>query len=68
MRDPRLDCPGCHGRRLPTDRLCPSCWRALPNITRGRLALHDPRSRIRIRQLYAELKAGTPLGIIRVCR
>lgn len=68
MRDHHLDCPGCHGRRPPTHDLCSPCWRALPPITRGRLALRDPRAPLRRRQLRAELKAGTPLGIIRVYR
>ncbi len=68
MRNPELDCPGCHGRRTPAQPICNRCWRALPNITRGRLARRDFRTGIRLQHLHRELKAGTPLGVIRVPR
>ncbi|WP_425244829.1 hypothetical protein [Streptomyces sp. NEAU-NA10] len=63
-----VKCPGCPGRRAVKQYLCPDCWRALPNATRGRLALRDPRALFRLRQLHQALEAGTPLGIIRVSR
>jgi len=60
-------CPGCPtGRRHPRQYLCLNCWRALPAATRGRLARRDARAMFRLRQLQAELKAGTPLAVIRV--
>ncbi|GGQ48634.1 hypothetical protein [Streptomyces asoensis] len=68
MRDRDLDCPGCHGRRDPKLLVCTACWRALPHATRGRLARTDHHTRLRARHLQRELKAGTPLGIIRVPR
>lgn len=68
MRDRALDCPGCHGRRPPNARICNACWRALPAVTRGRLARTDYRAGLRRLHLQRELKAGTPLGIIRVPR
>ncbi|MET9098322.1 hypothetical protein [Streptomyces antibioticus] len=68
MRDTHLDCPVCDGRRDPKQQICNRCWRALPATTRGRLALNDCRTHARRAHLRRELKAGTPLGIIRVPR
>lgn len=60
-------CPGCPtGRRQPRQYLCLACWRTLPAATRGRLARRDARAMLRLRQLHAELEAGTPLAVIRV--
>lgn len=61
-------CPGCPGRREPRHYLCPTCWRALPNETRGRLGRRDGRALQRLRQLHSALADRTPLGVIRVSR
>lgn len=64
-----LKCPGCpDGRRSVKQYLCLSCWRALPNVTRGRLARRDARAMLRLRQLHTALAERTPLGVIRVSR
>lgn len=63
--DPK--CPACPtGRRQPRQYLCLTCWRTLPASTRGRLSRRDGRALLRLRQLHAELAAGTPLAVIRV--
>ncbi|MBZ3909401.1 hypothetical protein [Streptomyces acidiscabies] len=63
--DPK--CPGCPtGRRHRNHYLCLACWRTLPASTRGRLSRRDARAMLRLRQLHAELTAGTPLAVIRV--
>lgn len=61
-------CPACPGRRNHGHYLCSGCWRALPAITRGRLALRDGRAFLRLRQLHAALADNTPVQLIRVGR
>jgi hypothetical protein len=68
MTDTTLKCPGCPGRRNRSQYLCRDCWRALPAATRGRLALHDARAFLRLRELHKALAANTPIAIIRVSR
>lgn len=68
MTDRTVKCPGCPGRRNPRQYLCSSCWRALPDTTRGRLSRRDARAFLRVRELHTALAASIPLPDIEVSR
>ena len=64
-----LQCPGCRiGWRTPRQQLCQACWPQLPRDTRTRLQRRDALTEQRRTQLWAALRDGTPLGVIRVSR
>jgi hypothetical protein len=55
-------CPGCEtARRRPGHYLCATCWAHVPRTARRALARRDPRAAARLRALYDQLAAGTPL-------
>jgi hypothetical protein len=64
----KLTCPACPRTRNRGHYLCPTCWRTLPAITRGRLALSDPHAFRRLRELHGQIAEHVPLAIIRVSR
>lgn len=60
-------CPGCpSGMKGPGKYLCLGCWNTLPMAARRLLNRRDSRAFARLRQLHAQLDAGTPLADIRI--
>lgn len=59
-------CPACRRRRARTHYLCPVCWYALTPDTRRQLLRRDAGAIRRLRQLYEQIGAGTPLADIHI--
>ena len=60
-------CPGCPtGVRGPGKYLCLGCWNTLPMPARRLLNRRESRAFARLRQLHAQLDAGTPLADIHI--
>lgn len=60
-------CPSCRtGRKGPGKYLCGTCWYALSPAARRALSAPGRRAFARLRQLHAQLDAGTPLAEIRI--
>lgn len=59
-------CPGCKARKPGNRYVCDGCWATLPRATRTALSRRDALAVQRLAELYAELRAGTPLRRVQV--
>ena len=61
MKNTGSICPSCKRLKEKHHYLCKNCWFKLPPITRERLGLIDSKAAWRLKELYSEIAARTPL-------
>lgn len=59
-------CYSCGGPRQPGHYLCGTCWGRLSIAVRRALCKRDSLALARLRQLHAQIDAGSPLSEIGV--